>query len=288
MYNVYVKSHHFVDIYIFFNAERHTDPFEFVKSTLQLEQKKYGGQLWRFKDLVKQEGVLVLYRGSPAWFLFSFPKTAVRFASFERVYRSLDNNYTDLSPKIVYVLSGIIAGIVEAVLCLAPMQNLSLKMTHEAALRQKRYSRKFLPGAWRIAKESGVRGMLRGAGPLCIKNSINQAIRFPTFYWLSSKVKDRKKGKDPNLLEMMLCGGAAGMISCVFSHPVDVIKTNMMGLRNKEFRNSFDCAQKILQRHGLFGFYAGLLPRICRVSLEVGLHFSLFESLSKVIQKAIG
>ena len=100
---------------------------------------------------------------------------------------------TNLSSNGLYVSSGIVAGLVEAVLCLTPMQNLSLKLTHEAALRESRYSRSFFSAAWRITKESGVRGMLRGAGPLCIKNSMNQAIRFPTFYWLTARVREHHK-----------------------------------------------------------------------------------------------
>ena len=50
---------HFYSLHMKLNVTFSLDPFEFVKSTLQLEQKKYGGQLWKFKDLVKQEGMLV-------------------------------------------------------------------------------------------------------------------------------------------------------------------------------------------------------------------------------------
>ena len=96
--------------------------------------------------------------------------------------------------------------------------------------------------------------------------------------------RHHKGKKDPNPLEMLACGSLSGMFSCFFSHPVDVIKTNMMGLRHKEYRNSWDCAKKVFQRHGFFGFYAGILPRVWRVSLEVGLHFSLFESMNRMIQ----
>lgn len=202
--------------------------------------------------------------------------------AFEQSHLILENNAKSISPSQKKALCGIMAGLVEATLCLTPMQNLSLKMTHEAAQqrKQQRYSH-FFRGAWLISKESGVRGMLRGLGPLCIKNSMNQAIRFPMFYWLSSKLKS--EGKDLNLFHMMLCGGAAGMFSCFFSHPIDVIKTNMMGLENKKYRNSFDCAKTIYQRHSFGGFYAGILPRICRVTLEVGLHFGLFETINKLI-----
>ena len=80
--------------------------------------------------------MLVLYRGSPAWFLFSFPKTAVRFYSFEQAHHLFKRN-TGLSSNGLYVSSGIVAGLVEAVLCLTPMQNLSLKLTHEAASERK-------------------------------------------------------------------------------------------------------------------------------------------------------
>ena len=63
-------------------------------------------------------------------------------------------------------MAGMVAGAAEAPLCLVPMQNISIKMTHDANKppADQKYPR-FLPGLARIAREEGFSGLvLKGPG----------------------------------------------------------------------------------------------------------------------------
>ena len=92
--------------------------------------------------------------------LFAFPRNAVRFTVFENVISFAD----DRSLPHVQMLSGMAAGAIEAPLCLVPMQNISIKMTHDANKPpgQQRFPR-FFQGVALISREEGIRGlMLKG------------------------------------------------------------------------------------------------------------------------------
>lgn len=81
-----------------------------------------------------------------------------------------------------------------------------------------------------------------------------------------------------------LAGGFAGFCSTMANNPVDVIKTKMQGIHAHEYNGFFDCGRHIMHESGLMGFYAGVVPRLCRVCLDVALTFSIYGALKRQIQ----
>ena len=290
-----------------------TYPLEFVKNSMQLQPSRFRGPLHALRSNVAAHGPSVLYRGLPSWLLFAFPRSAIRFAFFDQFQGIIDRgcgvhayvddgdaddnaDAEDVDLPELYRLSrdaaaGIGAGLIEAVLCLTPCQNLSIKMTHEANLppSERRYSPRFFRATASIFRDAGLRGILAGVGPTCAKNCLNQSIRFPGFHFLTraycertGTVRDRM-----NMLELWACGGVAGALSAVCSHPIDVVKANMMGLHASKYRSALHCATSIHAEVGVSGFFVGLSPRITRVCCEVGLLYSLFEGIKRSLDRMI-
>ena len=79
-------------------------------------------------------------------------------------------------------------------------------------------------------------------------------------------------------------GGFAGFCSTMANNPVDVIKTKMQGIDANKYNGFGDCAKRIMAESGAMGFYAGVIPRLCRVCLDVGLTFSIYGALKRQIQ----
>ena len=112
-----------------------------------------------------------------------------------------------------------------------------------------------------------------------IKNVVNYSIRFPVYLnarkamvaWKEQKfeadVANRKQHLDQathapalNFAESWLCGAVAGAASCLFSHPSDVVKAQMMSLDAHKFRGSnLACLQSVWRGGGLRGLYTGEL-----------------------------
>lgn len=268
-----------------------TYPLEFIKNSMQLQPNRFQSPFEAFRVNVKNHGPMVLYKGLPSWWLFAFPRNAVRFTIFDILTHRLNIEH-DLTRDAV---AGIGAGIAEAYVALIPCQNLSIRMTHDANLpqHQKKYSTKYFSSATSIVKEIGIKGMFAGAAPTVIKNSLNMMIRFPGFHYLAgvrlATKKQNASNKDLatiklNSLEMMLCGGIAGAVSAVASHPIDVVKANMMGLNASRFGSPINTATIVFKETGYRGFYVGLSPRITRVFLEVGMLFTLFAKINEFFQ----
>ena len=79
----------------------------------------------------------------------------------------------------------------------------------------------------------------------------------------------------------MLAGGVAGAVSAVASQPIDVVRANVMGLDAGRYSSSLACAAAIVRGGGLAALFLGVGPRVCRVFVEEGLKFSLFEAAER-------
>ena len=82
-------------------------------------------------------------------------------------------------------------------------------------------------------------------------------------------------------------GGIAGAVSAVVSQPIDTVKANMMGLEAARFRSSFACAAELVRAGGFLTLFNGVGPRVTRVFIEVGLQFSLYESIGRWLDRVL-
>lgn len=64
---------------------------------------------------------------------------------------------------------------------------------------------------------------------------------------------------------------------------MDVIKTNMQGLKSSQYKSTWDCAVQIAKTEGIKGFYKGTVPRLGRVVLDVAITFTLYDYITRAI-----
>jgi len=116
-----------------------------------------------------------------------------------------------------------------------------------------------------------------------MKGATNQAIRF-TMVNQFKKVYKRRFNQDAKPLTVFGIGAFAGMTSVCVTQPLDTVKSNMQGLDQQRYKGSLDCARQIYGLKGIGGFYRGVIPRLVRVSIEVGVLFSCFDVVSNFIE----
>lgn len=80
-------------------------------------------------------------------------------------------------------------------------------------------------------------------------------------------------------------GAIAGAASVFGNTPLDVVKTRMQGLEASKYKNTVDCAVKILKNEGITAFYKGTIPRLSRVCLDVAITFMIYDSFMELFQK---
>ena len=85
------------------------------------------------------------------------------------------------------------------------------------------------------------------------------------------------------ILVDFIAGVSAGICSVFVNNPIDVVKTNMQGMEAEKYKGNLDCFKTIARNEGFKGFYKGVTPRMCRVGLDVGLTFTIFNQMNDVI-----
>ena len=254
-----------------------TYPLEFAKTAAQLDGSwaqthtnfKSAGSLSYLRETVKNQGFLGIYRGATPWFVFAGPRSALRFATFEETKKYIRSDF----------LCGLFAGSVEALVLVTPNQAIQIKLVHDANSGKPRFANEpFLQSLLSIYKIFGfTKGFYCGALPAVLKGATTNGIRFYGYHFLTQYFETN------SALSSMLIGGLAGAASAVITQPIDTVKANMMGVDSARYKSSLACTLEILRSDGLFALWRGTTPRTARVFLEVGLQFTLFEQIFRIV-----
>lgn len=262
-----------------------TFPTEYVKTQLQLDEKanppKYRGIGDCVKQTVQSHGVRGLYRGLSSLLYGSIPKSAVRFGVFEFLSNQAKDEKGRLDPTKGLVC-GLGAGVMEAVVVVCPMETVKVKFIHDQTSANPKY-KGFFHGVGQIVKEQGLRGTYQGLTATVLKQGSNQAIRFSVMTSLKNWYKGDDPNKSINPLVTGTFGAIAGAASVFGNTPLDVIKTRMQGLEAHKYKNTLDCAVKIMKHEGPLAFYKGTIPRLGRVCLDVAIVFIIYEEVVKML-----
>lgn len=172
-------------------------------------------------------------------------------------------------------MCGLSAGAVEASAVVTPMECFKVRLIHDKFMPNPIY-RNLFHGISTIIKKEGFKGAYKGFLATLLKQSSNQGVRFLVFED-TKKLVAKYIHWDP--VANFLAGGFAGFVSVMVNNPIDVVKTNMQGLKANEFNGFLGCFAWIFKREGVSGFYKGVTPRIARVVLDVALTFSLWNAV---------
>ena len=256
-------------------------PTEYIKTQLQLfKEKAKLSPIQCFKDTVKSDGFLGLYRGLPSLLWFSVPKVSSRFFAFETLSEAARSANGGKLSTVMTLLCGMGAGTAEAIVAVTPMDTIKTRLIHDQLTRtpdQRKYNG-FFHGVRTIVAEQGVGGVYKGLTATILKQSSNQAIRWVVF--LNVKQWFAGPGGDVSKLGVghtMIASVLAGAASVYGNTPIDVVKTRMQGLEAAQYKNTLDCAKQILVKEGPRAFYKGATARLARVCLDVTVIMVLYE-----------
>ncbi len=277
-----------------------TYPLEMAKTALQLQQpasKLHAAAPAHLastpavlRHALREYGVLGLYRGSAAWLVFAGPRSAVRFASFETL--SAAASARGVHGSAADTVCGFAAGVAEAALCQTPSQAIAIKMVHDQAPGGANRYRGFLHAVRCIYAEDGfIRGFYCGLTPAVAKGATTNMIRFFGYGVCTRAMRRGQESTRPLApWETMAAGGVAGAVSAILTQPIDTVKANMMGLEAAHFNRvgTLGCARELVRAGGWRALFKGVGPRAVRVFLEVGLQFTLFESVGRQLDRLLG
>ncbi|MBN3284876.1 CMC1 protein, partial [Polyodon spathula] len=90
-------------------------------------------------------------------------------------------------------------------------------------------------------------------------------------------------------------GAVAGAVGATAVYPIDLVKTRMQNQRSTGsfvgelmYKNSFDCAKKVVRYEGFFGLYRGLLPQLVGVAPEKAIKLTVNDFVRDKFSKKDG
>lgn len=110
---------------------------------------------------------------------------------------------------------------------------------------------------------------------------------FDAFGDLASENVEKVKTTTQHILHQILesvhhfaLGSLAGAFGAFMVYPIDLVKTRMQNQRSSRvgerlYKNSWDCAKKVVRNEGFRGLYAGVLPQLMGVAPEKAIKLTV-------------
>lgn len=158
-----------------------THPLDTIRLRLALPNSGYSGMSNAFATVVRQEGMVALYKGLLPTLVGVAPYAALNFATYDLLKQALyDGNYNRQQHPVANLFLGGVAGTVAATACY-PLDTIRRRMQMKGVI----YSSQ-LDAFGTIWKQEGMRGFYRGWVANTIKVVPQNAIRFVTYETIKS------------------------------------------------------------------------------------------------------
>jgi solute carrier family 25 (adenine nucleotide translocator) protein 4/5/6/31 len=271
-------------------------PIERVKLLLQVQDaqktiavdQRYKGIIDCFTRVAKEQGFWSLWRGNLANVIRYFPTQALNFA-FKDTYKKLFLGGVDKNKHFwKFFFGNLASGGAAGATSLCVVYPLDFARTRLAADVGKGGTREFTGLGnclIKIFKSDGLIGLYRGFFVSVQGIIIYRASYFGFFDTLKSLV-----ATDPKKVNFFVAWGIAQVVtvcSGIASYPWDTVRRRMMmqsGKVGKDimYKNTWDCAVKVIQQEGVRAMYKGALSNIFR-GTGGALVLAIYDEIKKYI-----
>ncbi|GMM34679.1 organic acid transporter [Saccharomycopsis crataegensis] len=257
-------------------------PFDTVKVRLQ-SSNEYKGPMDVVKRLLANEGPAGFYKGVLTPLVGIGACVSIQFAVNEYMKRYYTNKNEGSANKSLtlgqFYMCGIAAGFANAFLT-SPIEHIRIRLQTQVSAEGALYKGP-VDCIRKIYSASGTAGIFRGLGPTLVRESHGMGIYFATYEFLINESMKTNKVKRTDIPGWQLCafGGISGITLWMSIYPIDIIKTRLQtdDLKNKAFKNSFQCAKHILQTSGYKAFFNGFSVCLLRAFPANAMTFYAFE-----------
>lgn len=247
-------------------------------------------------QIIRSEGPLGLYRGFDAVVFGMGPKMAIRFTSFEG-FKHLGASFTGQSTpsSSVVFLSGLAAGITEAVCVVNPMEVVKIRLQGQqrgaagGTAGPPRYRNAF-DAARGVARNEGISALWRGVSLTAMRQGTNQAANFTTYSFLKQAAQKYwgKKRADKEPLPAYVTGAIglfSGAMGPLCNAPIDTIKTRLQNAAAYGDRRILGIVTDLIRQEGPRALYKGLMPRVMRVAPGQAVTFMAYEFFKRQLER---
>ncbi|XP_078075167.1 mitochondrial adenyl nucleotide antiporter SLC25A24-A-like [Mustelus asterias] len=261
-----------------------TAPLDRLKVLMQVHASKtnqmnmYSG----FKQMLKEGGVVSLWRGNGMNVVKIAPETAIKFMAYEQYKKLFARDKQNVATAERF-LAGSLAGATAQTL-IYPMEVLKTRM----ALRKTGQYAGLGDCIKKIMKQEGLIAFYKGYIPNILGiipyAGIDLAI-YETLKktWLNKYAKD---SANPGILVLLACGTISSTCGQLASYPLALVRTRMQAqasLEGAQQLNMMGLFRKIVAKEGPFGLYRGLAPNFLKVIPAVSISYVVYEHMKTAL-----
>ncbi|PMD61659.1 mitochondrial carrier [Hyaloscypha bicolor E] len=275
-------------------------PIERVKMLIQTQDemiksgrldRRYDGIIDCFKRVVKQEGVLALWRSNGANVVRYFPTQALNFA-FKDKFKAMFNFKKERDGFGKWLAGNIASGSAAGATSMLFVYSLDFTRTRlasDAKDMAKGGQRQFtgMIDVYRKTLASdGVLGLYRGFGPSVAGIAVYRGIYFGFYdslkpYVLVGVLKD-------NFLASFMLGWGVTTVAGLAAYPLDTVRRRMMMTSGEavKYKSSFDAGRQIIKANGAKALFNGAGANILRGVASAGV-LSIYDLVQRMFGSSL-
>mmetsp|Transcript_11096 Transcript_11096/g.12701 ORF Transcript_11096/g.12701 Transcript_11096/m.12701 type:complete len:401 (+) Transcript_11096:213-1415(+) len=229
-----------------------------------------------FRNIIKEEGVMKLWRGNLTNCVRVIPHTATQFVAYDK-YKSLILSDGEKMTVPTRLLSGALSGMTAASVT-HPMDVIRIRLQTQKELRG------VVDAIKSVHAENGMRTFYKGYVPAMLSLSPFIAINFATmdtlktWYFGEEKSLSKKELQKRNPFAILGLGAVAGIVAQTCCYPLDTVRRRMQ-LKGNNYSGTINAFSTILKDEGALGFYKGMSANALKVVPNNAIRFAAFDML---------
>ncbi|RKO87474.1 mitochondrial carrier domain-containing protein, partial [Blyttiomyces helicus] len=255
-----------------------------VKTRFQLQvgNSEYSSILDCFKKIMAGEGPRALYRGIPAPILVEAPKRAIKFGANDAFGHYYKDKFGFKDGKALAVLTGVSAGIAEAIL-VNPFELVKIRMQDKGNAGVYNGTGDCVK---KIFASDGALGFTRGLEATMFRHAVWNGGYFGVISGIRSTLPEAET-KQGTLARNFVAGTLGGTFATMLNTPFDVAKTRIQGQTAVPFKYGATIPSILLvaREEGVGALYKGFLPKVLRLGPGGGILLVVYEVVTTYMRK---
>lgn len=266
-------------------------PLDVVKIRFQVQSETQGRYSYSsirraLQSIIRNEGVMALWKGNVPALLMVCPFASIQLASFYQLKQSVP----DTVPEPYCSLS---IGAVSASLATFCTYPLDLLRTRLAAQPEPKQYRNLIHAVTSIVRLDGPLGLYVGLQPTLIEIVPYMALHFALYERTKATVLTHFQSQNLEPLQSMIVGAFAGTVSKLATLPLDNAKKVMQvqsqfqvqhGTPSRAmYRGVTDVLLSLWREKGLSAWFRGTSPSLLKAAPNSAVTFMVYESAKRYI-----
>lgn len=266
-------------------------PIDMVKVRIQMQEVGKGGKINSnpvsiASTIIKEEGVMMLYRGLSAGLLRQLTYGTTRLGIFNTLSQKWQDPETKQLSFGSKLAASLCAGGIGALVG-TPADAALVRMQADTVLplAERRGYKNGVDAMVRMAREEGLKGFFSGASPTVYRGlSINIGMLVSYGYYQQALEPVCGKGTQSNRFG---AGALSGWTAATVSLPFDFIKTRLQKQKpdaNGElpYKNFADCFRKVAAAEGPLALYNGYVTYVGRITPHIMLTWVFMDNIKDI------